>query len=263
MSFFKNRTVLGIICIILSLVICFAVVPLFNRSAQEKTQIVRVSRDIRTGEIITKDMIRTVDVGAFNLPDNVIKDADAVIGRYATTDLAAGDYIINTKLSDTPAAENAYLYNLDGTKQAISVTVRSLAAGLSGKLMPGDIISVIAPDYRKMGVTVIPAELRYVEVIAVTAGSGNDASPAAQNQDSSDRRELPSTVTLLVLPEQAKILAELESDGKLHISLVYRGMRENADLFIQAQEEIIELLYSLPDIDDEEESEDFSLDGGE
>lgn len=30
MSFLKNRTVLGVICILLSLVICFAVTPLFN-----------------------------------------------------------------------------------------------------------------------------------------------------------------------------------------------------------------------------------------
>lgn len=45
-----------------------------------------------------------------------------------------GDYILNTKLSGTPAAENAYLYNLDGTKQAISVTIKSYSNGLSGKL---------------------------------------------------------------------------------------------------------------------------------
>ena len=261
MSFLKNRTVLGIICIVLSLVICFAVVPLFNKSAQEKTQIVRVSRDIRTGEMITKDMVRTVEVGAFNLPDNVAKSADEVIGRYAIADFAAGDFIITAKLSDAPALENACLYNLDGSKQAISITVRSLAAGLSGKLAPGDIISVIAPDYRKLGVTVIPAELRYVEVIAVTATTGNDASP--NSQDSSDKRELPSTVTLLVLPEQAKMLAELEADGKLHISLVYRGMRETADVFLQAQEEIITAMYLPFDYDDEEYSGKLPFDGGE
>lgn len=34
---------------------------------------------------------------------------------------------------------------------------------------------MIAPDYRNMGENVIPDELQYVEVIAVTAGSGYDA----------------------------------------------------------------------------------------
>ena len=254
MSFLKNRTVLGIICIVLSLIICFAIVPFFNSGASAKTQIVRVTQDIRIGELITKDMIQTVEVGAFNLPANVVKDADTVIGRYSGADLAVGDYIIITKLSDAPAMENAYLYNLDGYRQAISVTVKTLATGLSGKLMPGDIVSVIAPDYRKMGVTVIPAELQYVEVIAVTANTGNDADSASRNPDDDNKRELPATVTLLVRPEQAKILAFLEADGKLHLSLVYRGMKEIAALFIEAQDEVIDGIYYPPE-DEELDSE--------
>ena len=46
-----------------------------------------------------------------------------------------------------PAAEYAYLYHLDGKKQAISFSVKAFANGLSGKLKSGDIVSVIAPDY--------------------------------------------------------------------------------------------------------------------
>jgi pilus assembly protein CpaB len=250
MSLLKNRTIIGIICIALSLVICFAIVPFFNSSVSEKTQIVRVTKDIRADEMITDDMIQTVEVGAFNLPANVAKDPDTVVGKYSAADLSVGDYIINTKLLENPVIENAYLYMLDGSKQAISVTVKSLAIGLSGKLRPGDIVSVIAPDYRRMGVTVIPAELQYVEVIGVTAKTGNDTDSASNNPDGDDERELPSTVTLLVHPEQAKILAELEADGKLHIALVYRGLKANANLFIQAQDELIEMLYK-PDEDDE------------
>ena len=84
---------------------------------------------------------------------------DNVVGKYAKADLAVGDYILAAKLSDAPAAENAYLYNLDGTKQAISVTIKSFATGLSGKLQSGDIVSVIVADYPEDGETTIPAEL--------------------------------------------------------------------------------------------------------
>lgn len=49
MNFFKNRTVIGVICIILSLVICFAVTPLFNKSMSQKTEIVRVVKEIHWG----------------------------------------------------------------------------------------------------------------------------------------------------------------------------------------------------------------------
>jgi pilus assembly protein CpaB len=249
MSFLKNRTVAGVICILLSLLICFGLTPLFNKGVSQKTEIVRVATDIRAGQEITKDMVQTVEVGSYNLPDNVIRQMETVVGKYAAADLSVGDYILNIKLSDTPAAENSYLYSLNGSKQAISITIKSFANGLSGKLQSGDIISVIAPDYRKQGVTVIPAELKYVQIISVTASSGYDANTGEAHAE--DERELPSTVTLLVSPEQSRVLAELEADGKLHLSLVYRGSMDNAAKFIEAQDVVIAELYPPEPADEE------------
>lgn len=243
MSFLKNRAVIGVICIILSLIICFAVTPLFNKAISDKTEIVRVVKEIRTGEEITADMVKAVEVGAYNLPEDVVKSIDSAVGKFASADLAPGDYILASKIANEPAAENAYLYNLTGEKQAISVSVKSFASGLSGKLQSGDIVSVIAPDYKKQGTTVIPPELKYVEVIAVTANSGTDANTGEQTEDG-EERELPDTVTLLVTPEQSMILAGLEADGDVHLSLVYRGEQKDAAEFITAQEAVLAELYA-------------------
>lgn len=243
MKIFHNRTVIGVLCILLALIICFGVTPLFSRSASEKTEIVRVTKDIKEGDEITAEMVQTVEVGAYNLPQNLMTDKKEVVGKYATADLVAGDYILSSKLSAVPAAENAYLYNLDGTKQAISVTIKSFATGLSGKLESGDIVTVIVADYQGKGETAIPPELQYVEVISVTASSGYDANTG----EVVDEKELPSTVTLLVTTEQAKVLAELEQDSELHLALVYRGTPENAAKFIAAQDALIEELYAEPE----------------
>lgn len=253
MSFLKNRTVIGVICILLSLVICFVVTPLFNQSIREKVQIVRVVKPIKIGEKITADKVRTMEVGGYNLPNDVIKNLDTAIGKFASADLAVGDYIIASKIADEPAAENAYLYNLTGEKQAISISVKAFANGLSGKLQSGDIVSIIAPDYKKQGVTVIPAELQYVEVIAVTANSGYDANTG--EQDKNAEKELPGTVTLLVTPEQSKVLAELELDGKAHLSLVYRGSATGSAQFIAAQEAVLVELYPPVEESAEESNE--------
>jgi pilus assembly protein CpaB len=252
MSFLKNRTVLGAICIVLSLIICFALTPLFNRSVSQKATVVRVVKDIQIGDQITKDMVQTVEVGGYNLPEKVMTNADSVIGKYVKADLSPGDYILAAKLSDSPASENAYLYELDGSKQAISVTIKSFAEGLSGKLASGDIVSVIAPDYKKQGSTVIPTELTYVEVIGVTASSGIDTDQTdtqmeqSTGADSNNEKQLPATITLLVSPEQAKILAELDSEGKLHLSLVYRGTKEGAEKFLAVQDKLLKALYPKP-----------------
>jgi pilus assembly protein CpaB len=243
LKIFRNRTVIGVLCILLALIICFGITPLFSRSASEKTEIIRVTKDIKEGDEITAEMVQTVEVGAYNLPQNLMTDKKEVVGKYATADLAAGDYILSSKLSAVPAAENAYLYNLDGTKQAISVTIKSFATGLSGKLESGDIVTVIVADYQGKGETAIPPELQYVEVISVTASSGYDANTG----EVVDEKELPSTVTLLVTTEQAKVLAELEQDSELHLALVYRGTPENAAKFIAAQDALIEELYAEPE----------------
>lgn len=252
MKIFRNRTVVGVLCILLALLICFGVTPLFSRSASEKTEIVRVTADIKEGDEITAEMVQTVEVGAYNLPSGIMTDKDDVIGKYATADLKMGDYILDSKLSYEPAAENTYLYSLDGNKQAISVTIKSFATGLSGKLESGDIVSVLVADYKGMGETVIPPELQYVEVISVTASSGYDANTGEAVED---EKELPSTVTLLVTTEQAKVLAGLEQESELHLALVYRGAPENADEFIAAQDALIEELYAEPEAEAAEGAE--------
>ena len=196
----------------------------------------RFTESVKAGEEVKKSMLQEIEVGAYNLPPDVLRSIAEAEGKYLTADVYAGDYLLAEKVSEEPAAENQYLYHLNGEKQAISITISSFAEGLSGKLKSGDIVSVIAPDYLGSGETVIPAELKYVEVIAVTAKSGNDAN----TQEMEEEKELPSTVTLLVRPEQSKLLARLEAEGEIHLSLVYRGDRENAAKFVEAQDLVLE-----------------------
>ena len=82
----------------LSLIICFAVTPLFNKAMSEKTEIVRVVKPISVGEEITSDMVKTIEVGSYNLPDDVVKHSDTVVGAFASADLAPGDYILTCLL---------------------------------------------------------------------------------------------------------------------------------------------------------------------
>jgi pilus assembly protein CpaB len=51
-------------------------------------------------------------------------------------------------------------------------------------------------------------------------------------------QELPSTVTLLVNQEQAKLLAELEEKSKIHVALVYRGDIETSNKFLEEQDKV-------------------------
>ena len=248
MKLFKNRTVLGIFCIAVSLLICFAITPLVNAGLSKKVAIVRFNQMVQEGEQITKNMVDVVEVGNHNLPENVVRNLADVEGKYLTATVYAGDYILTDKISEEPSAENKYLYNLNGEKQAMSITINTFAEGLSGKLKSGDIVSVIAPDYLGSGETVIPAELKYVEVIAVTAKSGFDANTEEQRTEE-EEKELPSTVTILVRPEQSRLLARLEAEGEIHLSLVFRGEAEKASEFIEAQDQVLDEMKAEEEAD--------------
>lgn len=237
----KSRTVLGLICILLSLVICFGVTPLMNGAIREQSEIVRVKTDIAAGTQITGSMLETVTVGSYNLPADVQKNKESVIGKYARAELQKGDYVLSGKLADQPPTDSPYLEDLDGTESAISVTIPSFAAGLSGKLEAGDIVSILASD-TDTKTTAVPEELRYVKVLAATASTGADKDDTQNKKDSSESEEdeeksLPATLTLLVNEEQAQLLANLDANSKIHAVLVYRGEKEKADRFLQKQEE--------------------------
>jgi pilus assembly protein CpaB len=236
----RNRTVLGIASIVLSLIICFGLTPLFNQAISEKVSVVRVIESIQKGELITSKMIETVEIGGYNLPDTVLRLEENIVGKYALTELHAGDYVLNSKISSNPLVNYEYLIDFDGSERAISVSIKSFAAGLSGKLEPGDIVTVMASDFGDMREMVSPLELQYVEVLAVTVGTGLDTDEYEMDQEAIEQdKELPATLTLKVNDKQAKLLAEMEAKGKIHAVFVYRGTKESADKFLDEQDLIL------------------------
>ena len=98
----------------------------------------------------------------------------------------------------------------------------------------------------------IPAGLTYVKVITTTTKDGFDKDEVTPNEDGT--YELPTTVTLLVNPEQAKMLVEYENTGIIHADLVYRGDSKTAQKFLDAQDLYFELLEAEEDEDTEESS---------
>ena len=68
----KNRTVIGIICIILALVVTFLVAPLVNKLSDSHTEIVRIKNDIIQGHMISENDVEIVTVGTEGLPSNII-----------------------------------------------------------------------------------------------------------------------------------------------------------------------------------------------
>ena len=254
----KNRTIIGIVCIVLALVVTFAVAPLVNKLSDSRTDIVRLKSDIVQGHMIQESDIEVVTVGSTGLPTNIITKKEAVVGKFAACDLKANTDLLQSMISDKSDSADDVFHTLDGTKQAISITISSFAGGLSGKLENGDIVSLVIFENETNKAT-IPGGLTYVKVITTTTAEGFDKDELTPNEDGT--YELPTTLTLLVNPTQAKMLVEYENRGVIHADLVYRGDSKTAQKFLDAQDLYFELL-SEQEKDESEEPDETNPSGG-
>lgn len=232
----KNRTAIGIVCIILAVVITFVVSPMVNKVSDKKTETVRFTTNVTHGTKIKETDVEVVKISNSALPDKVVKNKTAVVGKYATADLFKGDFATENKITDNANTASDVMASLKGNKVAMSITINSFAGGLSGKLQNGDVVSICVTG--KDNKAEIPAELKYVKVITTTTSGGVDENDVVENEDGSF--DLPTTITVLVSVEQARILANYEKNAAMHIVLVYRGDDASAEKFLKAQDEYLE-----------------------
>lgn len=232
----KNRTAIGIICMVVAAAVTFGVAPLVNRMTSGTISVIRLSADVKQGSQITDVQIKTVKVNADTLPVEVITQESAVVGKYAASNLYAGDYFTASMLTDKDNTASDAFASLNGNKVAVSIAIANFAAGLSGKLQNGDIISIITTD-KNTGNTAIPAELKYVKVITTTTAGGIDKDSIVKKDDGS--YELPSTITVLASTGQAKLLVKYEESSTIQTALVYRGDFATAQKFLDAQDDYL------------------------
>ena len=178
-----------------------------------------------------------------------------VEGLYVTAELAAGDYILTSKVSTVPVSSDVALNDIPSGKVAISLTVKTLASGLSDKLQPGDIIRI----YHFLETAEEVPELRFVKVLSVTDSDGINVDNTREPTEDEEPQQ-SATITVLASPEQARIITEMENDGVAHVALISRNNDQLAEELLAEQDKTLQEIY-FPETLVEENAE--SQDGGE
>lgn len=234
----NNRFLFGILSLLLSAVIAFVALPTIARQTNGKTEIVRIKEAILRGEQLTTDRLEVVEVGSYNLPPNIARSIEDVKGLYATADLAEGDYILTSKISITPVSSDVILNSIPSGKTAISLTVKTLASGLSDKLQPNDIIRI----YHFLDTAEEVPELRFVKVLSVTDSKGVNVDNSKELTEEEEKQQ-SATITVLASPEQAKIITALENDGVAHVALISRNNDQLAEELLAEQDLALQEIY--------------------
>ena len=141
-----NRTVIGIVCVLLALAITFGVAPLVTRFADRKINVVVLKNNIERGHVISQEDVEYRSVGAQNLSAKTIVNAETVVGKYAATALFEGQMLLIDHVSSEGNSAESVMSTLDGTKVAVSVNVNNYANTVSDKIGNGDVVSAIVYD---------------------------------------------------------------------------------------------------------------------
>lgn len=260
MKVLRNRFIVGSLCILLGLVVGFVAIPRLAGSViPETATVIRLKSDLAKGDSITPNDIELVQFEKQSLPGGFLSDQAELNGRYAIADLFAGDFLTSAKLTDRSEHEDPMLRATARDLKIISISLPALATSVSGKLKPGDIVTIIAlpqknttertqmlaPDpsanqssdseegqeisLNASMNTVIYPELRFLEVCSIHATDGS-AARVLEYPGNDQKNSLPQTISLFVTEKQALRLAELEQRGVIHLCFVARA--EDADRYI-------------------------------
>lgn len=247
----NNRFIFGLLSIILAAAIAFIALPTIAKQTNGKTEIVHIVQPVVKGSQITNKDVQIVEVGSYNLPGNIARTTEDVVGKYAVTDLMAGDYIFASKISVTPISSDIVLSHIPSGKVAISMTVKTLASGLSDKLLAGDIIRI----YHFMDEAKDIPELQFVKVLSVTDSRGINIDNTKEPTEEEEKLQ-SATITVLASPEQAKIITAMENDGVAHIALISRGNDTLAEELLSVQEQALMELYHPEELETPSPAED-------
>ena len=92
----KNRTVLGLVCIALALLLAFVIAPFVNKFSDSRSEVLRVKQTVAQGHRLTGADIETVSVGNYNLPADILTNPEEVVGKYAAVGMTKGDYLFSS-----------------------------------------------------------------------------------------------------------------------------------------------------------------------
>lgn len=253
----KRKMVLAVLCVLLAIGIGFVLLPAYNNQQYKKVAAVIAAQDIPAGTLITDKMVTEGQVFEQSIPAGTLGAPDKAVGKYASRYISKSDYVTTEKTADTKPDEQQI--SVSAKKMIVSVTIPSAAAGVSGILKPGDLVSVYAVSTKSPGgsSTIVntvaqatlpaaqsspPAEASATPIPSATVSTVPELpdnailpdelkyvevagvySGAAKTDDKTNTTIIPTSVSFYVNAEQAKKLVDIEDGASLHLVFVARG----------------------------------------
>lgn len=177
--------------------------------------VVKAKENIPKDTVISTNALFIEKIPAQYVHPDAVRDMTAVAGKVTTSNIAAGEQVLNQKMLGASDEEKRLAYTVPQNKRAMSVAVDSVS-GVSGNVQRGDIVDVVAVvDVKTAGeADTITYSLLVVQNVTVLA-TGENTSTSAEKKT----QDKAATVTLAVSVEEAQRLAMATEKGAIRLLL--------------------------------------------
>ncbi len=178
--------------------------------SEARTIVYAPARDLPVGKIIHKTDLKQITVASKDLPKGALTDEKQVIDRVVLYPFSANQPLIDTSLSRIGSPEGIPATIPEGHR-AVSVQINDVS-GVAGLILPGSRVDVLFTRPGTMTEAISSTILQNVKVLAMgkMVQAGQTMDPKAP--------KVP-VATLVVTPEQAKILELAKNEGRISLSL--------------------------------------------
>jgi len=190
----KNRIFLSVLCLVLAAGVSFLLLPRFYEDKGATVTVLRAAQDIPAGTELAEHHLASVEVGGYGLPEGVLNDKAQIVGKVAQTAIVKGDYFFPQKLGSFLADELLDRI-VKNNQRLVTISVPSIAAGLSSHLQAGDVVTAAiflekaSDGWDTSPQVIIYPELKGLETYSVENARTQDTAEMREKQKSSQSKQ--------------------------------------------------------------------------
>jgi len=177
------------------------------RAASQTITVLVAKVDIKSNQKVTSEMLETKDVSAGSILSDAIKKNSDVVGKYAVTDLKAGEVLYPIRFTDLATENKNLTLKIAEGARAVSIGVTDVTA-VAKMIQPEDKVDIVNTLNGQTSLL-----LENVRVLAV----GKSLSEANTTADTADY----GTITLQLYPGDVEKVVNANEVGS--VKFVLRG----------------------------------------
>lgn len=174
----------------------------------DMTDVVTVVNTIPEHVIIKEEMLTTITIPTEAVHPEAVLDPSLILGGVTKTEIIKGEQLLKSRII-TEGDASFLGYWIPENMRAITVPTNEIS-GVGGYIVPGDTIDILVsysePEISPEKITY--TQLQNIEVLKVGPFTSED-----------ENEGVVTSLTLLVTPEQAEVLAFANINGSFHFTL--------------------------------------------